>query len=315
MRDRDPPSIAFVVINKDDRGIADTLATLDDLATASPYPAETIVVDASAGKLDDVRDRYPALRWIPFAPTKRPTIAEQRNVGVANSHADVIVFIDASCVPDPGWLPALLGPIVEDGEALVAGSHRSTGRRSLHDEDAHFAGGSRYIREAPTLNLAVARTVFTRIGGFDESFSYGSDVDFTWRAVDAGYRIRYVPDAVVAHDWGSLRSEIRRAFLYGQARYRLYAKHSRRRRAAWRHDPEALAYPLLLLIAPLVLVRPRLAVLVAIPLVKNARHRPVLTVTHHLVYASGVLAAAWRDVAVTPRRRRDSQSSGGTRSG
>jgi GT2 family glycosyltransferase len=298
MPGREGPSISFLVVNKGDRGIADTLETLDRVASEPSYVTETIVVDASAGRLDDVRDRFPSVRWIPFEPTGRPTIAEQRNVGVVNSRGEVIVFIDASCVPDPGWLAALLGPIVEDGEAIVAGSHRSKGKPTLHDEDAHFVAGSRYLREAPTLNLAVTKAVFAGIGGFDESFGYGSDVDFTWRAVDAGYRIRYVPDAVVAHDWGSPRSEIRRSFLYGQARYRLYAKHSRRRRSAWRHDPEALAYPVLLLLAPFALVSPRLGALVAVPLVKNVRHRPVLTVTHHLVYGSGLLFAAAKALAV-----------------
>jgi GT2 family glycosyltransferase len=292
------PSVSFVVVNKDDRGIVETLETLERLAAETASDAETIVVDASEGRLDDVRDRFPGVRWIPFPPKGRPTIPEQRNVGVGHSRGEVIVFIDASCVPGAGWLDALLAPMAEDGEAIVAGSHRSHGKPTIHDEDAHFVAGSRYIREAPTLNLAVAKSVFTSIGGFDEEFGYGSDVDFTWRAVDAGYQIRYVPEAVVTHDWGSLRSEIRRSFLYGQGRFRLYAKHPGRRRTAWRNDPEALAYPVLLLLAPLVLVRPRWGAVVAIPLLKNARHRPVLTVTHHLVYGSGLLSAAAKALAV-----------------
>jgi GT2 family glycosyltransferase len=287
-------SISLVIVNKNDRGITSTLAALRHLAIDPTWEMETLVVDASDGRLDDVRRRFPQVRWISFPGRgDKPTIAEQRNVGVANSTGEIVVFIDASCVPDPGWLPTLLTPMLRDGELLVAGSHRSTGKRSLRDQDAHFRGVGPYVREAPTLNLAVAREVFDLIGGFDETFHYGSDVDFTWRAVDGGCRIRYVPEAVVGHDWGSTRADMRRSFRYGQARYHLYAKHPHRVTSVWRREPELVAYPLFLLTAPLALLNPWIIALLIIPLVKNARHQPLLTLTHHLVSGAGVLTAAW----------------------
>lgn len=290
----DPLSISFVVVNKDDPGIADTLTALDRLARDADWTIETVVVDASDGRLDSVRQRFAEVRWIDFdgASAGKPTIPEQRNVGLSESGGTVIVFIDASCVPDPGWLPALIGPIAGEGEMLVAGSYRSARARSIRDEASHFVGPRRYLPEAPTLNLAVTREVFERVGTFDESFAYGSDVDFTWRAVDAGLRIRYIPQAVVAHDWGTLGSELRRSFRYGQARYHLYAKHPRRRRYAWRREPELIAYPLFLVISPLVVVSPWVAALLAIPFLKNLRHRPILTIVHHLIGAAGILTAA-----------------------
>jgi Glycosyltransferase like family 2 len=287
-------SISIVIVNRDDPGLADTLAALTCLAPAVAWTVETIVVDASNGRLEHVRSRFPHVRWFPFdpAPTGKPTIPEQRNVGVAESRGTVIVFIDAGCIPEPGWLPALVGPIANDGELLVAGLCRSAAEPSIRDRAAHFAKGRRYLDEAPTMNLAIARRVFDLIGGFDEAFHYGSDIDFTWRALDAGCQIRYVPDAVVAHDWGTPRSELRRSFLYGQARFRLYAKHPARLRTAWRRDPEAIAYPLFLMMAPLAFMAPGVLALLAIPFVKNLRHRPVLTVIHHLVYGAGILSAA-----------------------
>ena len=76
---------------------------------------------------------------------------------------------------------------------------------AIREWDAEFRHGQEYLREAPTINVAVRhREVFHAIGGFDEGFGYGSDVDFTWRAVAEQLRVRYVPDAVVTHDWGSL---------------------------------------------------------------------------------------------------------------
>ena len=59
----------------------------------------------------------------------------------------------------------------------------------------------RYVSEVPTICLAFA-VVFDAVGGFDESFAAGEDIDFTWRVNDAGYRLRWVADAVVEHEWG-----------------------------------------------------------------------------------------------------------------
>ncbi|HEY8367999.1 MAG TPA: glycosyltransferase family 2 protein, partial [Thermodesulfobacteriota bacterium] len=48
--------------------------------------------------------------------------------------------------------------------------------------------------------LLVRRAAFEAVGGFDERiFLYGEDVDLSWRLRAAGYRLRYVPRAVVRH--------------------------------------------------------------------------------------------------------------------
>ena len=287
--------VSFVVINKDDPAVAATLTALGDQRAAGVTATETVVVDASEGRLDAIRDAHPGVTWVPFAPRPgKPTIAEQRNAGIAAATGDVVVFIDASCEPADDWLERLIAPIRDEGERVVAGSTLSTGAPSLRDENAHHVGEERYLREAPTINLAVTRAVFETVGGFDETFHYGSDVDFTWRVADAGVPIRYAPEAIVRHDWGDRRAEMRRSFLYGQARYRLYAKHAHRRAGALREDPVAVVYPLLLLALPLLLRRPwRLAIL-AVPLLRNRGHRPVLSLVDHLVYGAGVLTAARR---------------------
>lgn len=291
-----------MIINKDDRAIADTLEALAEIGSGPMGWTETIVVDASAGRLDDIAQRFPDVLWVPFTPRPdKPTIPEQRNVGINASRGDVVVFIDASCVPDPGWLERLLAPLIEREETVVAGGNRSLGGPGLRDEAMAFRGPGAYIEEAPTINLAVARSVFRAVGEFDETLRYGSDVDFTWRCVDAGHRIRHVPEAMVGHDWGDRRSELRRSYVYGQARLRLYVKHPGRRRFALKRDPTMVVYPVFLLALPLGLRWRWIPALAAIPLLKNVRHRPVLTVVDHLVYGAGVLTAAGRDALTRVR--------------
>ncbi len=153
-----------------------------------------------------------------------------------------------------------------------------------------------YLEEAATINLAVHRTVFEQVGGFDETFAYGSDVDFTWRLVDAGLRVRYEPLAIVEHDWGGLRRRMRRARQYGAARARLYRKHVERvPRALW-EDPVPFVYPLWLLGLPLALKWRKYLLLLALPLWRaRKREHPAEVVLAHLLQGYGSLAevASW----------------------
>jgi len=281
---------AIVVINKNDEGVVDTLEALAGLPRVLAGEVEVILVDASEGRFDRLRARFPVVRWIEFTPIPgRSSIPHQRNQALAATDAETVVFIDASCVPGPEWFERLCGPIWNEGESIVAGSARSPAGDGLRDFAAERITACRYLSEAPTINLAVKASVCQELGGFDERFHYGSDVDFTWRAIDAGYRIRYVREAVVTHDFGDLRAEVRRSHVYGRARARLYMKHRGRRRNLLGSDITAVVYPLVLLATPVFVRRPRTLAVFAIPLVRNRGMRPFLTVGEHLVYGAGVL--------------------------
>jgi GT2 family glycosyltransferase len=138
--------------------------------------------------------------------------------------------------------------------------------------------------------MAFRREVFDKIGGFDESFAYGSDSDFTWRLVDAGIRILAVPDAIIRHDWGGRRRQLKRSYAYGKARARLYRKHRSRRRRVLRDDPVVVIYPLFLLGLPLTFFFPLYPALLLIPAWRNRSAGALTVLVDHLVYGAGVLA-------------------------
>jgi hypothetical protein len=284
--------ISIVVVSKDEPRLDETLDGVRREAEALDAPTEVLVVDASRGRLNEVRRRHPEVAWVDFAPPPGVSVSipHQRNLGVRRSRGEIVVFTDSGCVPRPGWLAALVSPIAERRESVTAGIAPSPG--DTHGPyDAHFAGSSEreYLREAPTINLAFRRSAFEAVGGFDERFEYGSDVDFTWRLREAGHRIRSVPGAVVEHDWGSAARQVRRAYQYGIARARLYRKHRRARRDLWRADPIVVAYPAFLLGLPLALVFRFYPLLLLVPAWRNRDDRPVRVVAHHLVFGAGVL--------------------------
>ena len=71
------------------------------------------------------------------------------------------------------------------------------------------------------------REVFDAIDGFDEALQGGGDdIDFFWRAQQAGYDLTTVDGAVVHYRLrNDLPSMTRQAFHYGAADPALYAKH------------------------------------------------------------------------------------------
>jgi GT2 family glycosyltransferase len=113
-------------------------------------------------------------------------------------------------------------------------------------------------------------------------------VDFVWRAQEAGFVVRWCPEAVVTHAWGGASDERRRAFRYGVGRARLLRKHRR-----WRNllgDDRATAfYALVLLGLPFVFVAPWYLAVLVLPLWRHRQHRPFATVAYGLVNAAGFL--------------------------
>jgi glycosyltransferase involved in cell wall biosynthesis len=238
-----------------------------------PWSSEVLVVDASEARLDGVRLENPWVRWIDFQPLEgvKISIPHQRNRGLAEATGDIIVFTDASCIPQPGWLERLVTPIVEGREQVTCGP-AWLGEHNYGVERGRAQ--PEYVREAATINLALRRQVLEEVGGFDERFAYGSDVDLTWRLVERGTKIRWISDAVVVHAWGGLRRNLKRSRQYGAARVRLYDKHRSRLARVLTDDPVIVVYPFYLLVAPFLLRRWRLYLLLLLLPLYRARRRP-----------------------------------------
>jgi glycosyltransferase involved in cell wall biosynthesis len=286
--------ISVVIISKDEPALDGTLTALRDHVSDLPEPCEILVVDASDGRLDHIRRSHePAVHWIQFERPAgaRVTIPHQRNAGVRAAQGDIIAFTDSGCYPDSDWLARLTGPL-RAGEYVTAGATFATADAfdPYSGAETRRSPSGAYLKECPSGNMAFRRETFDAVGGFDETFAYGSDIDFSWRLRDAGYQLRAVPDAVIRHDWGTWQRQLRRAYLYGKARTRLYRKHRSRRRQVLRDDPVVVLYPVFLLGLPLTLVFPLYPALLLIPAWRNRSAGVVNVLADHLAYGAGVLA-------------------------
>ncbi|MGA2804452.1 MAG: glycosyltransferase family 2 protein [Acidimicrobiales bacterium] len=283
--------VSLVIVSKDEPVLADTLDSVEKLTLGGLD--EVVVVDASQRRLDQIRVDHPWVAWHDYEQPEgvRVTIAHQRNIGVAQARGDVIVFTDSGCIPRAHWLERLLAPIFDEGEWVTCGPAASQGRTIYSGPNWWGYTSERYVPAAPTINFALRREVFDAVGGFDESFAAGEDIDFSWRLTDAGYRLRWVPNAVINHEWGDTNRQLRRSFSYGAAWARLFRKHPERLRASLRDYPVPVIYPLFLLGLPLTIRYRTYPLLLLIPLWR-ARHQdaPLLVLLDHLAQGAGVMA-------------------------
>lgn len=287
-------SIAIVV--KNDRGLKNTLMHLEPQVKGK---AEVVVIDASdTVKLDDIKQQFNWVQWHYFVNTtgKRFTIPEQRNMAIKQASGDVIIFVDANCMPQKGWFTAMREAFENDKHQVVAGMVVSEGKKSTYDEGYETRKDGGVLDEAGGANLAVTKKILTKLGGFDTNMTYGEDVDMTWRITDAGHKIVFKKDAIISHDWGTFKDEMRRTFRYGQARMSLYKKHPARWRGLLGIDSIVVIYPLYIVLLPVTFWWPWYPLIILIPMLKNLRNQPIKKTFLHLVYGLGVLKGLFKNV-------------------
>lgn len=190
---------------------------------------ETIVVD------DGGRESLDPGGWDAAARAEAQVVRQPhagpgaaRNRGAAKARGEVLVFLDDDCAPVPDWLEALDRALAANPGAGVGGrtvnalpeNPWSSASQTLIDYLYHYYNtGFRPDPMFTTSNLALPRTEFERVGGFDERFARagGEDREICLRWVRAGGRLVYAPDAVVLHSHQlAARSFVRQHFTYGR---------------------------------------------------------------------------------------------------
>ena len=201
-------------------------ACLEALRKLAGERPETIVVDdgSTDGTADFTEANFPWLRVIRLPPSG---LSAARNAGAAAASGEILAFTDDDCEPDKEWL-IRLQRVFADGRFAAAGGPNLPPRPRTWEQavvcaasgsPSHVMLDDEEAEHLPGCNLAVRKSAFEAIGGFDPQFhTAGDDVDFCWRLRSAGHRLGFAPGAFVWH-WRrpSIRGFLRQQIGYGNA--------------------------------------------------------------------------------------------------
>ena len=174
--------------------------TLESIISQTHKPDEIIVVDGnSEDGTQDIVKQYP----VKLLTEPALGFGHARNLGVKNAEGDIIFFIDSDCYADDKWIEKILPHFSNPSIAGVTGQTRLW---NINHGVARFlacVGGrmdmptkQRFVKIAPTMNLAIRRKTVFEVGGFDKSLVRGEDTELTYK-VTKRHKILYEPEAVI----------------------------------------------------------------------------------------------------------------------
>ena len=263
MRQPGPVPLAVVVVSYETREVLEPCLS----SVAAARPSEAIVIDNGSedGSVEMVRSRFPEMRLI--ANPDNRGYGAAANQAIAACEAPAVLLLNSDTVLAPDALTALghylaehpevglVGPRLTNGDGSL--QHSTFGYPSIPDMLMADTGLHLLIRRLPFVRecflrtwahdraravpwvrgaaLAIRRSAFDAVGGFDEQyFMYWEEVDLCRRLAEAGFETHYAPVTTVLHarsvSTGKVAAAMRREWLVSFRRYLL--RHEPRRSTA-----------------------------------------------------------------------------------
>jgi len=164
-----------------------------------------VVDDGSTDNIAEVVALYPEVRLI---SQSNAGPAAARNRGALEASGKILLFTDDDCVPTPDWLDAMLAPF-RDSEVVGAKGAYLTRQTALaarfvqveYEDKYRLMAGLQSIDFIDTYSAAFVRDRFLEMNGYDTSFpvACAEDVELSYRMSACGWRMKFVPAAIVYH--------------------------------------------------------------------------------------------------------------------
>ena len=217
------------------------LETVESVLAGEVLPSEIVILDQS----DTASDRLAELS-APDCDVRylwRPSrgLSRARNEGAAAARHDLLVYCDDDMWASTSWYGAMVLALREGGNRVAVSGKVVAGEPETRDGftasvtagDSHVVYSGRIqVDVLPGCNMGMHRSALESLGWFDERLGAGApypaaeDNDFGFRLLEAGYRILYVPEALLYHRaWRAGPDYPRIRWQYGRGKGGFYAKH------------------------------------------------------------------------------------------
>jgi glycosyltransferase involved in cell wall biosynthesis len=210
------------------------------------------IVVADNGSTDDTRELVERIasensRVRLVHAAEQPGAGHARNIGASQALGKYFAFCDADDLVGAQWVVTMLNGLRE--HSFVSGPMELDSLNDPRDIETRgrwFGQHERTVFEdlfpfAASCNMGVRRDVFDAVGGFDQSFLTGEDIEFSLRLRCKGIELAWLSDALVHYRYRSgFRSSLVQSYKYGVAAARVGAAARRaglavpRARIRWR---------------------------------------------------------------------------------
>ena len=217
--------------------------TVESILAGDTLPRELILADQSRVPVDP--PPMPVGVDLIHLRLTNASLSGGRNAAIAAAGCDTLVFIDDDVRVESDWLRRLVEPLAAapertavTGAVLAPPGAEEVGHvpSITYGDQPMTYSGRIYADVLFPNNMALRRSAFDEVGTFDERLGAGSDFpcsednDLGFRLLEAGYEIRFLPDAIVYHlgirrGWALVRLN----WIYGRGQGGFYAKHMKRR--------------------------------------------------------------------------------------
>jgi peptidoglycan/LPS O-acetylase OafA/YrhL/glycosyltransferase involved in cell wall biosynthesis len=229
------------------RNRPDLIGSAVQSVLANTYPDfDLLVVDQSdddrtGATVRDLQHTHANLRYL---HTDKAGLSRAYNIGIRETTGEVLAFTDDDCVAPADWLESIAHAFKADDQVdMLYGQVLLPAALAGHSGEVPTLGIARaehlnrrngFRIYGMGANYAVRRSLFARIGGFDEALGGGGplkssqDFDFQYRAYLAGATVALRPEVKVDHYGLRTREQwpaTERAYGFGDGAF--YFKHVR----------------------------------------------------------------------------------------
>jgi len=213
-----PPVLSIVILNYNTRDLL--LACLESVYRETRTVSFEILVADNAsrdGSVAAVAERFPEVRL--FAYDTNLGFPEGNNRAIPSARGRYVLLLNPDTIILDGALDRMVEYLDKHPEVGVAGAkmyktdlsvwHYETWeftpwRYLIHPLMLRWRGdiGDREVDWVPGACLLIRQSVIARIGLLD-GFMFGEDLDWCFRAREAGWRVQHLGEARVIHIWGA----------------------------------------------------------------------------------------------------------------
>lgn len=237
------PFLSIVLpVRNEERHIAEVLNQLIE-QDYPPDRLEILVMDGGSADrtLEIVAEYSKKNSLIRLLDNPEVLSSAARNLGAKQAKGEIVVYIDGHCqIPDKNLLKSIVSCFEKSGadclgraQPLISGNKKITQAIALarasafgHNPDSFIYSNYEGFVDPTTCGAVYKKSVFEKVGFFDEDFDACEDVEFNYRVHKAGLKCYLAPGLAIKYfPRESLRALFKQMFRYGWGRFKLFSKH------------------------------------------------------------------------------------------